>query len=195
MPVGDVWSETDTQSSKCAARAHIMLCMAVRDYVYTARTLYKSLYTVHVGLAPGRRDDDMRHAETKEKSDTICGAAGRARPPCRPPQRGRSAAWGSYSYTLYDASRYSAQRPAARRIRSIHAQGPRASLPTRLTQRGRGMGEHLFWIHTHYIYLSLSASWRRKKAAVCVERRAKNAPRAASGGLLARAYGRREKGL
>ena len=60
--------------------------------------------------------------------------------------------------------------------------GPRASLPTRLTQRGRGMGENLFWIHTHYIYLSLSASWRRKKAAVCVERDEKNgAPRRVCG--------------
>ena len=89
-----------------------------------ARLCIYGSYYIHgtrAGLAPGRRDDDMRHAEMKEKSDTICGAAGRARPPCRPPQRGRSVAWGSYSYTLVATAARGSSDPRSIHAHKVHA--------------------------------------------------------------------------
>lgn len=190
MPVGDVWSETDTQSSKCAARAHIMLCDGC------ARLSYSSLVRVS-GPAGDETMTCVMPRRKRNRTQYVELLAARA-PHAAPPSAGaaRRGVPRDYSYTKrrkLHASRYSRAR-APRLVGSAASthHGPRASLPTRLTQRGRGMGEHLFWIHTHYIYLSLSASWRRKKAAVCVERREKRGP---APRLRARAYGRRDKGL
>ena len=155
--------------------------MAVRDYriISTCLAPRATGDETMTCVMPRRKRNRTRYVEL---------LAARA-PHAAPPSAGaaRRGVPRDYSYTKrrkLHASRYSRAR-APRLVGSAASthHGPRASLPTRLTQRGRGMGENLFWIHTHYIYLSLSASWRRKKAALCVERdENETGPRAASAG-------------